>query len=101
MTRQRYKATARRLDAIACERHAAFGRFLASLSPVDKHTWLTSTLERLAQHGIIPAVPPNLWTLPPAEKTAYLARLQEQIPGNRDVDRIIWQEWHAWQAPRS
>ncbi len=91
------KALARRLDAIERHEALAFAAFLAGLSEHESRTWFDGTLERLADAGIIAPAPTNLWTLPQAEKAAFLDMLRERLPGDEGTRAAIRHAWQAWR----
>ncbi len=88
----------RRLAAIERHEALAFAAFLAGLSQHESRTWFDGTLERLAAAGIIAPAPTNLWTLPQAEKAAFLDMLRERLPDDEvAVHAAIRHAWQAWR----
>lgn len=93
------KALARRLDAVERHEVAAFNAFLTGLSTSDSKAWFDEVLERMANYGAIAPAPANLWTLPQAEKEAFIALLVEQVPGNQAARKAIRDAWQSWRKP--
>ena len=91
------RSLARRLDAIERHEALAFAAFLAGLSEHESRTWFDGTLERLAAAGIIAPAPTCLWTLPQAEKHAFLDMLRERLPDDEGTRTAIRHAWQAWR----